>query len=187
MIQTLWLLAAAPAALAWPALRQAIESRMSLHMLLELPLLFAAGWAAHSLVRRRATLHRGLRSGEWLDWRGWSGAVYASLVAAAWMLPSALDAALMSRAVELAKLASCWLAGFWLAASWRRMDDEVALFCVGNIAWMAATAGMLYQQLPQTLCVNYLRDDQGEAGVGLVLLALALGAVAIRRAIRAGR
>ena len=56
------------------------------------------------------------------------------------------------------------------------------LFFIGNIAWMTATAGMLYLETPQRLCVNYLQDDQRHTGIGLVLLAIALGALAIRRA-----
>ena len=48
------LLALLPLLLLWPALRHAIESRMLTHMLLEWPLLFAAGWAAHELLGARS-------------------------------------------------------------------------------------------------------------------------------------
>jgi hypothetical protein len=61
------------------------------------------------------------------------------------------------------------------------------LFLVGNIAWMFATAGLLYLDAPQQLCANYLRDDQRHAGVGLVLLAICLAALAIRRVLTADR
>ena len=161
------LLAALPLLLLWPALRHTIESRMSLHMLLEFPLLFAAGWA----VQRRWPQTGWLR---WLDWRGWTGATLTSLVVAS----------LLSPAVNAAKYASWWLAGWWLASSWRRLDPEVLLFLVGNIAWMTASAGMLYLDTPQRLCVNYLQDDQQHTGIGLVLLAIGLGALAIRRAMQ---
>ena len=69
------LLAALPLLLLWPALRHAIESRMSLHMLLEFPLLFAAGWAVQRLWPQTGWL-------QWLDWRGWTGATLTSLVVA---------------------------------------------------------------------------------------------------------
>ena len=98
------------------------------------------------------------------------------------MLPSALDATLLWPAAAAAKIASWWLAGWWLADNWRRMDTELMLFLVGNLAWMAATAGLLYIDAPTRLCVNYLQDDQRHAGVGLVLLALLLGALALWRA-----
>jgi len=170
-------LIALPLLLLWPSLRQAIEGRMSLHMLLEFPALFSAGWAAQRLGLRAPWLH-------WIDWRGWTGATWVTLVSIAWMLPSLLDLSLMSPPVAAAKVASWWLAGWWLADSWRRLDAEVLLFCIGNIAWMTATAGMLYLDAPQRLCVNYLQDDQRNAGIGLVLLAIVLGVVAIRRAMR---
>ncbi|MEO8280944.1 MAG: hypothetical protein ABI564_14695 [Ideonella sp.] len=168
-------LAALPLLLLWPALRQTVEGRMSLHMLLEFPLLFAAGWAVQRLGPRLAWV-------EWLDWRGWTGATLTSLVAAGWMLPSLLDLSLMWPGVAAAKYASWWLAGWLLADGWRRLDPELLLFLLGNIAWMAATAGMLYLDTPQQLCVNYLQDDQRHTGIGLVLLAVGLGALAIRRA-----
>jgi hypothetical protein len=172
------LLAALPLLLLWPALRHTVEGRMSLHMLLEFPLLFVAGWAVRRLGPRAAFL-------QWVDWRGWTGATLTSLVAAGWMLPSLLDWSLMSPGVATAKYASWWLAGWLLSDSWRRLDPEVLLFLAGNIAWMTATAGMLYLDTPQRLCVNYLEDDQRHAGIGLVLLAIGLGALAIRRAMTA--
>jgi len=175
-----WLLALLPLALLWPTLRHAIESRMLLHMLLEWPLLFVAGWSAHRLFGPW------LRALAVLDWRGWSGAVFVSCVAIFWMLPSSIDAALLSTPMAAAKYASWWLAGAVLAASWRRMDPEVLLFFVGNLSWMTATAGMLYLDTPQRLCVSYLIDDQRWTGTGLIVLAVGLGVVAMRRALRGG-
>jgi len=175
-------LALLPLALLWPALRHTVESRMSLHMLGEFPLLFMAGWSASRLGLCRPRSRRWLRGQRLLDWHGWTGATLTSGVALVWMLPSALDASLLWPAAAVAKFLSWWLAGWWLADSWRRMDVEVMLFLVGNLAWMAATAGLLYIDAPTRLCVNYLQDDQRHAGVGLVLLALLLGALALWRA-----
>ncbi len=171
------LLAALPLLLLWPTLRYVVEGRMALHMLLEFPLLFAAGWAVHRLGLRFTWVL-------WLDWRGWTGATFVSLVTAGWMLPSLLDLSLMSPGVAAAKYVTWRLAGWLLADSLRRLDPEVLLFLAGNLAWMTATAGMLYLDTPQQLCVNYLQGDQRHAGIGLVLLAMALGALAIRRALR---
>lgn len=173
-----------PLVLLWPALRHGIESRMSLHMLLEFPMLFAAGWSASVWCLRRPRARRWLRAQRLLDWRGWTSATLASTVALVWMLPSALDAALLMPAVAAAKMALWWLAGWCLADAWRRMDAEVLLFFVGNTAWMMATAGLLYIDTPTRLCVNYLQDDQRHAGIGLVLLACALGVLAIRHVMR---
>ncbi|HJV59808.1 MAG TPA: hypothetical protein VJ743_02625, partial [Albitalea sp.] len=150
-----WLFALLPLALGWPALRHLVESRMALHMLLEFPALLAAGASASVLAARQPVLRQVLRAGALLDWRGWTGATLTSLVALTWMIPSALDASLLSGTVESAKLASWWMAGAVLAGSVRRMDPEVLLFFVGNLAWMSASAGMLYLDAPLRLCVNY--------------------------------
>lgn len=182
--QALWpTLALLPLALLWPALRHGIESRMTLHMLGEFPLLLAAGAAASALYLRHLRARRWLRGQRLLDWRGWTTATLASGVALVWMLPSALDAALLSPGMAAAKYASWWLAGWCLADAWRRMDAELLLFFVGNLAWMAATAGMLYIDTPARLCVNYLQDDQRAAGIGLVLLACGLGLLTLRRVV----
>ena len=175
------LLALLPLLLWWPALRHSVESRMSLHMLGEFPLLFGAGWASSGLWLRRMRARRWLRGQRRLDWRGWTAATGSSVVALVWMLPSALDAALLSPGIAAAKFASWWLAGWWMADGWRRMDGELLLFFAGNLAWMAATAGLLYIDAPQRLCVSYLQDDQRHAGAGLVLLGGLLGALAWRR------
>lgn len=176
-----FVLALLPLALLWPTLRHTVESRMSLHMLGEFPVLLIAGWSAARVCLGRLPARRWLRAQRLLDWRGWTGAVLASGAALVWMVPSALDATLLWPAAAALKVASWWLAGWLLADSWRRMDAEVLLFFVGNLAWMAATAGLLYIDAPARLCVNYLQDDQRHAGVGLVLLALLLGALALRR------
>ncbi len=171
-------LALLPLTLLWPALRHTVESRMSLHMLGEFPLLFIAGWCASSLALCRLRSRRWLRRQRLLDWHGWTAATLTSGVALVWMLPSALDAALLLPDVAAAKYASWWLAGWLLADGWRRMDAELRLFFVGNLAWMLATAGLLFLDTPDRLCVNYLQDDQGRAGIGLVLSAPALIALA---------
>lgn len=179
-------LALLPLLLLWPALRHLLESRMLLHMLLEFPALFVAGWAAQRLLVQRQTASRLAGRLALLDWGGLSGAIVVSGVAVFWMIPSALDASLLLAPMALAKYASWWLAGLLWAGSWRRMQPEVLLFFVGNLCWMSATAGMLYLDAPQRLCANYLLDEQRSTGIGLVLLALLLGALALRRVMRHG-
>ena len=67
------------------------------------------------------------------------------------------------------------LAGALLAVSWRPAGPGVQAFFVGNMAWMAATVGLLFAQLPMRLCNAYLQDDQRHTGYGLVLLAMITG------------
>lgn len=173
-------LALLPLALLWPALRHLVESRMLLHMLLEFPVLFAAGWCAHGWLVAAPAWRRAVRPLAQLDWGGLSGASLVTCVALFWMIPAALDATLLPGPAAPAKYASWWLAGLLLAGSWRRMQPELLLFFVGNLAWMSATAGLLYLDAPERLCANYLVDEQRSTGIGLVLLALLLGALAWR-------
>jgi hypothetical protein len=175
---------ALPLALLWPDLRHVVESRMSWHMLGEFPALFASGWAFHRLGSRHAAMRRHLQAIARLDWRGWTGATMTSIVTFGWMVPALLDAALLSPEVAAAKLASWWLAGCLMAGSWRRMDPELVLFAGGNVAWMMATAGMLYLDAPARLCVNYLQDDQRHTGVGLLFVAIALASLVVRVSLR---
>lgn len=178
------LAATLPLVLLWPSVRHTIEARMLLHMLVEFPMLFAAGWAMQDLCLRRPAMQRLARGMVLIDWRGWSGATLATIVAIAWMLPTLLDLALLDPMVAAAKYASWWIAGWMLAGSLRRMDPELLLFLVGNIAWMMASAGMLYIDAPARLCVNYLQDDQRQTGIALVLLAVVLGALALRQLVQ---
>ena len=51
---------------------------------------------------------------------------------------------------------------------------------------MMCSAGMLYLDAPARLCINYLQDDQRQTGLALMLLAIVLGALALRQAMRPG-
>jgi len=147
-----------------------IESRMSLHMLLEFPVLLAIGWW---LARGRPwpALAR-------FDLQGLLSATLASCVFAFWMIPAALDLALLSGGFAAAKYASWIAAGALLAWSRERLSPVVAAFFLGNAAWMLATAGLLYRDAEAQLCVNYLVDDQLLTGAGLLAWALVLGGLA---------
>jgi len=173
------LLMSAPLLLLAPSLRHAVESRMALHMLFEFPLLFAAGFAAfHGLgILRRL---RAVRLLAGLDHLGIAGLTAASCVFAFWMIPAALDAALIDPATATAKYLSWWIAGLACANAARRAPAEIRIFFLGNGAWMSATAGLLYLDAPDRLCVNYLFGDQTQAGQGLLILALILIAAALR-------
>jgi hypothetical protein len=156
------------ASLTLPPLRHALEGDMARHMLLGFPLAMALG--ALALGRR---FDAGFAR---IDRFGLTGWLYASLVLAYWMIPSALDAAIASAATDAAKIASLALAGAALRSSWRRSPPMLEAFFVGNFAWMAATVGLVYQDAPAQLCLNYLSDSQQRAGSGLVLAAIACGA-----------
>jgi hypothetical protein len=176
------LLAASPALWLLPPLREWVESRMSLHMLVQFPLLLAAGWAAAAGWQARAAT-------PWrrFDARGLTSATVASAVMAFWMIPAALDAALIHRYIALPKYLSWWLAGVLLAGGWRRLGTVPAIFFLGNAAWMLVTAGLLYRETENRLCVSYLADEQATTGHGLVGLGLVLAALAVKVGAASGK
>jgi hypothetical protein len=144
-----------------------LEADMARHMLVELPLLLLAG---AGLGTAMPTRFAGLV--ERFNELGLTGLVLASLVTAYWMIPAALDAALLHGSAEVAKCATFVLAGAILPRSFTTAPLALQAFFVGNVAWMMATAGLIYQNTPQQLCVSYLVDSQQAAGAGLVAAAV---------------
>ena len=143
---------------------------MALQMLVQIPLLALAGWWLAPLLTRRIvdTFSTWNRSGI-------SGILLASLVAVVWMLPRALDVALETSWVALAKFTSVpLLVGMPLAISWPRAGFVVrGVWLVEAIA-MAFRLGWLYTVSPARLCSNYLLGDQRQTGK--VMLAIGVAA-----------
>jgi hypothetical protein len=156
-----------------PAVRGWLESRMSLHMALELPLLLTCGWTiADTLPRRRPLLGR-------LDHGGLLAATTASCVLAFWMVPAALDRAVLDADVAYLKYGMWMVAGALLQSARLRLTPVIQAFFLANAAWMTITAGLLYLDAEQQLCVNYLVDDQQVTGWSLAFWGGALGACAL--------
>lgn len=159
--------AAMAACLAMPGARDALESSMPLHMLLQIPALVLAGFMMAAGVPERA--RRFLRT---CNAHGLSGWIYASLAMAFWMLPRALDESIAEESMAVAKFLVLITAGMAIRLSWRVSSPIVQLFFVGNWAWMSATAGLLYVESPQRLCNAYLASDQVVSGHGLLAQAV---------------
>lgn len=176
--RVLWVVTLLPLLLASRTLRELIEGSMSLHMLLQFPLLLASGATAARLAAGRALPLVAV----WrlVDAQGLLGLVTLSVVAAFWMLPIALDAALMHAGAAGCKYASWWIAGWAIALAWPQMPGALRLFLLGNLAWMFFTAGALYAETPQRLCVSYRIDDQVWTGAALCV-AGALAVVGLLR------
>jgi len=158
--------------LALPPLRAALEASMASHMLVQIPLLAAAGalLAPGLAPRLRALLDR------W-NGHGVPGIALTLGISAYWMIPRALDAALASAAVEVLKFVSLpLLVGLPLALSWERLHPIGKGFVAANWIPMLAVVGWLYRESPARLCNYYLVDQQVVAGELLIALAVVLAA-----------
>ncbi len=165
--------------LALIATRPWLEQTMWLHMLVQMPLLIAAGSLFATAVRPRVT-RQPTRLAAY-NAAGVPGLLLASAAIAVWMIPRALDAAAESWPVDSAKFAMLMLAGLMGAASWRQAGTVVRLFVLGNGVWMTATVGVLLLDAPNRVCVSYGTNDQELAGYGLVLVSLFVVVAALVR------
>ncbi len=157
------------AILALPASRQILEAHMAAHMLIQIPLLALSGVLLASAVGLRAR-----RTLEPYNERGLSGLLVVLFASSYWMLPRALDAALASSAMEVAKFFSLpLLVGLPLALSWGRVGGVGRGFVLANAISMIGVVGWVYRQSPVRLCNYYLIDQQlllGDCLLGLALL-----------------
>lgn len=160
-----WLPGAALAMLA--LLRGWLEASMFRHMAIELPLLLALGMIAAALTGRNT------RAFDNWNRRGLPALVAATAIASYWMLPVALDLAVLDARWSIAKVASMIAAGAALGMSWPRAGIVLQAFFAINWSAMTLVAGLLYQDAPQQLCSVYLADQQGAAGRALVVFAAA--------------
>lgn len=156
--------------LATPIARTLLEASMSVHMLLQIPLLAAFGIIGGRLLPQRQR--------DWLLAAA-GGAVpcivLASFASSYWMLPRALDAALSEPLTEAAKFISLpALVGLPLALAWPRLSVIGRGFVWTNFISMLAVLGWLYIAAPVRICNNYLVDQQGSAGWLMVKLSLLL-------------
>ncbi len=157
-------------ALAIPPLRAAAEADMSLHMLVQIPLLMLAGW----LVVGRTPAPRWYRTA---DYGGWAGTLVAIFTTSYWMVPWVLDAALLDVRFELLKFFGLpLLVGLPLRWSWPRLSCVGRGFVITNMLSMTAFVGWLYIAAPVRVCVYYLVDQQTTAGK-LLLVATILASL----------
>jgi hypothetical protein len=162
-------------------LRAPLTALMSLHMLVQIPLLVLAGLFAEQawhVARTGRAARGGAVPAAPVRWSyneyGMPGLLFVSLVGAGWMIPKALDDALVDWKTAAFKYLGLPVCGWILRASLRRSNVIIKLFFLGNFCWMSAIVGMIYLDQPIRLCNAYLQDDQDWSGRGLIALAIVL-------------
>ncbi len=167
---------------ALPPVREMLEASLALHVLVQLPLLAAAGWGLGRVVGP-------VRPGELAGFNGAGvpGLLLAAFTTAFWLLPRSLDAALQEPAWEAAKLTTVpLLLGLPLARSWPRLPPLGRALIRANLVPMLAVMGWLYHVAPDRLCNSYLLDQQARLGNGLLAVAAALAVAWTVMALRGG-
>ncbi|MFN3565031.1 MAG: hypothetical protein ACK4V1_03465 [Burkholderiaceae bacterium] len=161
------------------ALREPLERSMLAHMAVQIPVIALCGY----LIGRRAERARSL----WLarlqtcNGGGATGLLAAGVVMVAWMLPRLLDEARLDAAVDAAKVATVFAAGFAVAVSWPRCPHlwrgVIHLEAIATLVRF----GWGYLVAEQRLCASYLLADQQAAGAALLALAAAWSVVVLWR------
>ena len=164
--------------LALPWLRQVLESTMTGHMLVQIPLLVLVGILMGGCLP--ASVRRGLSP--WNRY-GLTALLLAVFTLAYWMLPRSLDLALESELAELAKFISLpLLAGLPLRLSWTALGSIGRGVVWSQLVAKLAVMGWLYLEAPVRVCTRYLVSDQEQVGRALLFLALGLGVALTLRA-----
>jgi hypothetical protein len=149
-----------------PPVRHGLEATMTAQMLVQLPLLAAAGWLLSGAVPPRV-----LAIVERWSHRGFTGLVLVTVTAAFWMLPRSLDAATSHTLISAAKYLSVpLLIGLPFGVSWPRMGFVVrGVFLVEFVASFFRL-GWLYLISPIRLCNNYALSDQQRLGGSMLAI-----------------
>jgi len=155
-----------------PPLRPALESSMSLHMLVQYPALMLAG----ALLGMATPPGMAKRLSDW-NLLGISGLAAYALVLAVLMIPRVLDLALVDARVEAAKVIALLFAGAVFRPSWRAAGLVVQGFFLGSVVPMTIVVATLYLDSPVRLCNAYRIDDQQQLGLGLLWISGVAGAV----------
>jgi hypothetical protein len=160
-------------AMSAPPLRALIEQSMTWHMVIQMPMLVLAGWLVmHAKIN--STLSR------WLEpWNryGMTGFIVAQVIIAYWMLPLAIDKAVVQLDSDLLKLVTLIVCGAMLRHSAERAPVVLQLFFVGYLVSMMSWLGLYFATTNLRLCNAYSLESQLVTGWGVVTMAVTLGFV----------
>ena len=159
-----------------PPLRSVIEQSMAWHMVFQMPLLVLSGWLTFNALSGSKSLQR-LSSLNPFNQFGLTGFMAAQVIVAYWMLPSAIDRAVVLPLVDALKLLTLFICGMLLAAAFKRAPTALQLFFIGYWVSMMAWLGIYFATSDLRLCNAYSLQSQVNTGWGLVALGLLLGVV----------
>ena len=165
--------AAIAVAMSVPPLRNVIEQSMAWHMVVQMPLLVLAGALAAMAVPA------GLRWAKLANFNrfGLTGFMAAQGIVAYWMLPLAIDRAVVNPGFDALKLLTLFISGMLLSDAFKRAPMALQLFFMGYWVSMMAWLGIYFATTDLRLCNAYSQASQVATGLSLLALGLLLGAV----------
>jgi hypothetical protein len=167
-------------ALSLPPMRRLIEQSMVWHMVVQAPLLVLGGWLWMSAMAHTRAAH------VLTPWNryGLTGFLAAQAIVAYWMLPLAIDRAVVLLHADLFKVMTLFVCGLLLRHSFERSPAVLQLFFVGYTVTMTTWLGVYFATTELRLCSSYSLEGQADAGRGMVLIGSALGCVWLIAAVR---
>lgn len=160
-------------------MRSLIEQSMVMHMAVQMPMLVLGGWL---LMYAAARSRFALQMGRWNRY-GLTGFMASQVILAYWMLPLAIDKALVQPEADFFKLLSLLACGALLAHSMQRAPLVLQLFFVGYMVSMMTWLGLYFATTDLRLCNAYSLATQTATGWVLLTLGLGLGAAWLARTI----
>lgn len=170
----------AAGALSVPPLRTLIEQSMVWHMAIQMPLLVLGGWCT---LRAMAGGRAARLLAPWNRY-GLTGFIAAQVILAYWMLPLALDRAIVLPGADVIKIVTLCACGAMLQHSVARAPLVLQLFFIGYTVSMMIWLGIYFASTDLRLCNAYSLASQIDAGYGIALLGIALGGGWLMGAIR---
>ncbi len=141
-----------------PRVAEMLESTMTGQMLVQIPLLIAAGYFIGRYLERSIPSLRSYIGGI-------PGLFMIAFTILFWMLPRSLDSTLASFPMEFAKYVSLpLLAGVPLGVGWHRLGFIAKGFAWIHLISMVFLMSWLYASSPVRVCNRYLLEQQQATG-----------------------
>lgn len=142
--------------LAFPPVKQLIESYMVGQMIVQIPLLVLAGFFFGQAMKMKIPTE-----GKGFNGNGIPGILLSVFTILFWILPRSVDASINDEIFAIAKYSTLpLLAGLPISLSWYRLNPIGKNFIWANLISMLFVMGWLYSKSPVRLCNNYLLDQQ---------------------------
>lgn len=156
--------------LALPPVAELTESIMAIHMHVQMPFLAVTGMLMTPLLQKKFPKF-------FAKWNkdGIPGILLVLLVISYWLIPRAMDDALMSMPVEIFKFISWpFFVGVPIWDSWKKLSTFWKNFFLVGIAILYVIMAFVYLFAPDQLCNNYLIVEQRTLGWSFLIIAICI-------------